>query len=64
MWITLWKLGISQLFLEGFSKNRAQFLWKSRFTNFSLHVRESIRSMPETGMRLTENGKKWYTDAW
>lgn len=42
LWITLWKLGISLLFLEFMSPVRSENMWKSRYTDFSLRTTKTF----------------------
>ena len=60
MWITLWKLGISQMILDHFKKIGVQKWWKSRCTVFGLEKANLLgQSMAEKKSRtcLTQNGK-------
>lgn len=59
MWITLWKLGISQLFLDDFKKNRVQKLWKSQCTVFGL-----VKGKPAGSIEVEENGQNLFDVEW
>lgn len=59
MWITLWKLGISQIFLDIFKNFGVQKWWKSRYTVFGL-----VKSKPVESTDADEKKKNLFDVEW
>ncbi len=59
MWITLWKLGISQMILDHFKKIGVQKWWKSRCTVFGLEKGKPIGSIGGGGEKQNLFDAEW-----